>query len=148
MNTLRQAPLFHGFVATLSPRASHSVRTLFFAPRPPLRPPNCRTSLSFPWSELTPLATAKAFASAAADVAEESSAESADKSGGYGNGSYFFAGDGVSWNSLGISDRLSRALSTSSLLKPSLIQVSPILCHVLPSYVMVGLLRSCTLLYV
>ncbi|KAG6498142.1 DEAD-box ATP-dependent RNA helicase 22-like [Zingiber officinale] len=126
MNTLRQAPLVHGFVAALSPRAFHSVRILFFAPRPPLKPPNCRTSLSFPWPRLTPLATARAFASAAEDVSEESSAESVDRSGGCGNGSYFYAGDGVSWNSLGISDRLSRALSTASLQKPSLIQAASI----------------------
>lgn len=39
----------------------------------------------------------------------------------------FFADDGVSWTSFGLSDRLSRALSNAGFQRPSLIQVGPFL---------------------
>lgn len=56
---------------------------------------------------------ARAFGTAAETVEE----------GAEKNSSYFFAEEGVSWKSLGISDRLCRALSNASLYKPSLVQV-------------------------
>lgn len=52
-------------------------------------------------------------------TAAETVQEGAEK-----NGSYFFAEEGVTWKSLGISDRLCRALSNASLDKPSVVQAA------------------------
>lgn len=55
----------------------------------------------------------KGFSTAATAVADKK-----------GSSSTFFADDAVSWNSLGLSDRLSRALENSGFGRPSIVQVS------------------------
>ncbi|KAJ8451684.1 hypothetical protein Cgig2_018318 [Carnegiea gigantea] len=56
---------------------------------------------------------AKSFATATAEAVDAST-----------NGETFFANDGVSWGSLGVSEKLSQSLSNAGFLRPSLIQAS------------------------
>ncbi|KAJ6795986.1 DEAD-box ATP-dependent RNA helicase 22 [Iris pallida] len=102
------SPLLHHLRLRLPSR-----RTLLRPPHPPLLPLLLRAlgTAANATGEATPAAAVSAAAAAGSSV---------------GDGGGFFAEDGVSWNSLGISDRLSRALSAASIRKPSHIQAASI----------------------
>ncbi|WOL06540.1 DEAD-box ATP-dependent RNA helicase 22 [Canna indica] len=126
MHSLRHSPFLHSCRAALSPRASLSLRLLFLAPRSPSRSPPRPSSFCGPWRRRRPLVVARTFATAAEFEEEIAPDRSVSTDGSGGDGSYFFAGEGISWNSLGVSDRLCRALSNASIQRPSLVQASSI----------------------
>ncbi|OAY66638.1 DEAD-box ATP-dependent RNA helicase 22, partial [Ananas comosus] len=113
MHRLRPAPspllLLRGlFPSSSSSSSSHPFFLL--APKPSSSPPPPRRprpfhALSTPSPSPGPLARRSAAAAAAAEVG-------------------FFAEEGVSWESLGVSERLRRALEGAALRRPSLVQAA------------------------
>ncbi|XP_073011198.1 DEAD-box ATP-dependent RNA helicase 22 [Typha latifolia] len=125
MHHLRHAPLLHHLRGHLS---FHSLSSSFFhcflilPNSPSLRRRFSLRSLS-PSKTLSRIdARLRSRTLGSAAVAVEDGGEGKD--GGGGGHDDFFAQEGVSWKSLGVSDRLCGALEKASLYKPSLVQAA------------------------
>jgi hypothetical protein len=112
----RQVPLLHHLHPRLSSSLSFSARYLLILPDKY----SALTHRSFRNSSSRGIVRfrARTFCTATAEQAKAHGGED----------DYFFANDGITWKSLGISDRVTWALSDAGLHRPSLVQVVHINC--------------------